>query len=204
MGDDRQEIIIIPYTGGGLGVEDLLATKKLSRPSAVRLLKKYSDDLSRCCHPKGAVVPLKVSYAPEGITLEGRIFGNSHIRELMEGCATAWLYYATSGKELEGAQCFDSASMRDMFAFAAMLRMMDKVQEYFRTVIGLKDPVNLLSQAAGEFSENDTDLLKELGSAAMEKLGIHFDSHGIMRPWNTLWGIMYEKKGVGKDHFLGY
>ncbi len=194
MEDNLHKLIIIPYSGDELNAEDLLATNKISRPSAVRLLKKYSEQLSRCCLPAAAVTELSVGITDDGITLEGKGFGNETVAGLIKGCDSVWLYHVTSGTEMENAECFDSASMRDMFAFAAMLKMNKELNEYFRRDIGLSSPENLLAQAGRELTEEDNMLLSDLGKEAMDRLGITVDSRGLLRPWNTLWGVIYEKR----------
>ena len=159
------KLIIIPYSGDELNAEDLLATNKISRPSAVRLLKKYSEQLSRCCLPAAAVTELSVGITDDGITLEGKGFGNETVAGLIKGCDSVWLYHVTSGTELENAECFDSASMRDMFAFAAMLKMNKELNEYFRRDIGLSSPENLLA-ACSLFSGGTVSGLDCINSTA--------------------------------------
>ena len=74
-----------------------------------------------------------------------------------------------------------------------MLRKMKTVIEYFSTELNMSNPQNLFAEAGMEISDEDTDTLRDLGRDAMDAIGITYDSRGLMKPWNTLMGIMYDK-----------
>lgn len=174
--------------------QDLIATGKMSRVSAVRIFSKYSDSLGGYWYPKAAVVPLDISHSDGSVAVSGRPFGNGRTAQLLEGCERAYLYYTTAGTEIENADIFDSSSMRDLFAFASMLKITQTLRDYFVSDLHMSDPENLLTENGRELSVEDMDLIRDLGRDAMEAIGITYDSRGLMKPWNTLMGIMYDKE----------
>ena len=193
MGEAKKDLIVLGLSDALLTREDLLATGKLSSASAARILSKYSSVLPECCFPMAAIVPLELTFDDEGVCLNGEKFGNGHVASLLTGHDAAYLYYVTCGAQLESAECFCSSSMRDVFAFAALLKITETMNEWFRDELKMSEATNLFTEAGRELTQEDLELLTRLGTAAREYLGIRVDSRGLMRPWNTLRGLMYEK-----------